>query len=147
MLKGYLLLVCQSASVDVNSGAPSFFNLVERVTIVPYQPEHPVALETHAYFEVSAEDVGQVIETRLVWQSANGSTWRSGRTVPIKPIVGKVPVRIRVQTLALPPTPGDYHIFVEGRRAEDTPWECISPAIPLSLLTEADQPLPSQTSA
>lgn len=129
-----MIAVAQGSTLDRYSNNFSLFLLLEQFRPSAYPAR--LAVFSHAFFEVDADEAGIEHEVRLLVLQGTRSVFASD-PVAFKPAGERH--RVRISGLAFP-EPGMYRVMVEWRvRSEDVnaPWNRESIAWPI----RADVPL------
>jgi hypothetical protein len=118
----YLLTVCGGSSLDQYSNNVTLFNLVEQVNLPPgYVPpaQRAMPLEVHAYFLVSANEIGHPFEIRFAMVASSGLETVSD----VFSHKSHTP-RYRTRTLGLPfpPVCEQYQLCVDWRQSPSPGW-------------------------
>jgi hypothetical protein len=109
----FMIAVAQGSTLDRYSNNFSLFLLLEQFRPSAY-PAH-LAVFTHAFFEVDADEVGIEQQVRLVVVGGNQDAFVSG-PVSFKPAGERH--RVRISGLAFP-QPGLFRVMVEWRTGGD----------------------------
>ena len=129
-----MIAVAQSSTLDRYSNNFSLFLLLEQFRPSAYPAR--LAVYSHAFFEIDADENGVEHEVRLVVVHGGRSTFQS-EPVSFKPAGERH--RVRISGLAFP-EPGLYRVTVEWRVKSDdaeAPWTREQAAWPI----RADVPL------
>lgn len=140
MPRCYLLTVCSGSALDQQSNNVTLFNLVEQINVPPGAPPPPgglIPLEIHAYFQLTAHEVGETFELRFAMTAGTGletfsEIMRHRSTTPR--------YRTRTVGLPLPPVTGQYTLRVDHRLLGREGWVRDDAAWPLSIVELPPKP-------
>jgi hypothetical protein len=140
MPRCYLLAVSSGSSLDQHSNNVTLFNLVEQLNVPPNAPPPPgglVPLEIHAYFQLSAPEIGQRFELRFVLAGESGLETFTD-PFDFKSLTPRF--RTRTLGLPLPPVAGNYSLRVESRIDGSGEWKRDVMAWPISIVEHVPRP-------
>jgi len=106
-----MLAVAQASTLDRYTNNFSLFFLLEEFR-PPHYPAR-LAVHSHAFFEVDADEIGADLEVRLLLLRGAEIVFASD-SVAVKPAGERH--RVRIGGLAIP-EPGQFRVAVEWRRA------------------------------
>lgn len=130
----YLLGLSAGSSLDQQSNNVTLFNLVEQVNVPPGSPPPPnnlLPLEIHAYFRLSAEEVGSSIEMRFALVAPSGLETLSE---VVRHQCSTTRFRTRTFGVPFPPVIGHYELRVDFRLAGTSSWHRDPLAWPLAIV-------------
>lgn len=136
----YLLGISAGSSLDQQSNNVSLFNLVEQVNVPPGAPPPPnnlLPLEIHAYFRLSPEDLGKVVEMRFALVAPSGLETMSE---VVRHTCATPRFRTRTHGLPFPPVVGHYELRVDFRTAGHEHWVRDPLAWPISFVEVETKP-------